>query len=192
MREEIVGLPQDIPSEAWWIRVMDDDLTGEEQEQWREHLAGCARCQREWAAFAAADAALRLAAPPPPLPAPFTASTVARIVRKQRLHRLATFAAGTLITVLVTLIVVTYLGSTYAALERSIGAVLSARQIVFRSLVQTLVGLLLSWKAVLPYVVAATLALYLVLMPHSVAVTATLLWLSRRRQHAVAATAVGA
>lgn len=192
MFEETVGFPQDMHGEAWWIRLMDDDLTTDEQALWREHLAGCARCQREWAALAAADAALLMVAAPPALPATFTAAAVARIVRKRRFHRLATYVAGVTIVGLVTAVLVTYLGSTYSVLERSLGAILSARHIVFQSLVQTLVGLLLSWKAVLPYVVGATLALYLALMPHGVLVTATLLWLSRRRQQQPSAATVGA
>ncbi len=186
MSEEMAGAPQDMHREAWWLRLMDDDLTADEREQWREHLAGCARCQRELAALAAADAALMMVSAAPPLPAAFTVATVARIAKKQRHHRLVTYAAGATITGLVTVVILTCLGSTYSVLERSIGAILSARHILFHSLVQTLLALLLGWKAILPYVVGVTLALYLALMPHGVLVTAVVLWLSRRRRLLVA------
>ena len=189
MLENNVGSLQELHSEAWWIRLMDDDLTAAELAQWNGHLRGCESCQREWAALAAADEVLEMAAVAMPLPAAFTEATVARIVRKQRLQRSVTYAAGTVIVGLVAVVVVTFLGSAYSALTSCIGAALSARHIVFQSLLQTSVGLLLSWKALLPYLVGSTLALYLVLMPQGVLVTAALFWLSRRRQHA--AVAVG-
>jgi anti-sigma factor RsiW len=189
MYEEIAESPQEMHGEEWWIRLMDDDLSADEREQWNRHLGGCSSCQREWAALLAADEALAMVPAAPALPETFTAATVARIVRRQRLQRLATLAAGVAITALVTLVVVGVLGAAYMALDRSVGAVLSARQIVFGSLVQTFVGLLLSWKALLPYIVGTTLVLYLALMPQGVLVTATLLWLTRRRRHAAARAA---
>jgi anti-sigma factor RsiW len=183
-------------SESWWIRLMDDDLTSGEREQWNQHLWGCEWCQREWAALSAADEVLEMAAVamPPlaimPLSAAFTEATVARVVRKQRFQRLVTYVAGAFIIGLVAWVVVTLLGATYSALLSYISAVLSARHIVFQSLLQTSVGLLLSWKVALPYLVGGTLALYLVLMPHGVLVTAALFWLSRRRLSAAVAVGV--
>ncbi len=190
MYDEEAMSPQDFHSEGWWIRLMDDDLTAEERARWDEHLRGCARCQREWEAMAIVDMALAMAPPVPTLPLEFTAATVERIARKQRTRRLLTTLGGIAVVGLVSLVIALSLGSTWMALDRTIGALLSARQIVFRSLVQTLVGLVLSWKAVLPYVVGGTIALYLVLMPHGVLVTAALYWFLRRNR--VATVGAGA
>lgn len=182
--------PQDPHSEAWWIRLLDGELTADERARWDAHLQGCARCQREWEALAIVDLTLGMAPPVPSLPPQFTAATVERIVRKQRTQRLASYLGGAVIVALVSLVIAVSLGSTYVALDRTIGALLSARQIVFRSLVQTLVGLVLSWKALLPYMIGGTIALYLVLMPHGVLVTAALYWFSRRGRAVTAGAGV--
>ncbi len=161
---------------------MEGALSPDEQEAWDRHLLGCVQCQREWAALASVDEFLRLAPAPPPLSRDFTAVTVERIAQKQRLRRLLSFIAGTLIVAVVAVVVFAALGYAYTSMERGIGAVIFARQILFQSLVHTLVGLIVSWKAALPFIVGATVAVYLVMMPNGLLVTAALFWLSRGRR----------
>lgn len=185
MYDEEATPPQDLHSEAWWVRLMDDDLTAEERARWDVHLWGCTRCQREWEAMAMVDMALGMAPPVPTLPPEFTAATVERIVRIQRSRRLLTIMGGIAVVGLVSLVIALSLGSVWIALDRTIGALLSARQVVFQSLVQTLVGLVLSWKALLPYIVGGTVVLYLMLMPHGVLITAALYWFGQRSRVAM-------
>ncbi len=181
MPEETKGISQDMHSEEWWVRVMENALSPDEQEAWDRHLSTCVQCQREWAALASVDEFLRLAPAPPPLPRDFTLVTVQRIAEKQRLRRLLSFIAGTLIVAVVAVVVFAVVGYAYTSMERGIGAVISARQILFQSLVHSLVGLILTWKAALPFIVGVTVAVYLVIMPNGMLVTAALFWLSRRR-----------
>jgi hypothetical protein len=187
MREDLqIPLP-DMHSEAWWMRLMDDDLSPREEQLWQAHLEACESCRREWAAWIQADALMRVVPTPPPVPEGFTTRTVQQIVQKQRLRRLLTFLAGALIVAAVSLIVFSFVGSADASLERGLGAVISARQVLFRSLVQTLVSLLLRWKTLLPFVVGTMLCAYVLAMPNGLIVTMGLVWLSRRRQLVTAA-----
>jgi hypothetical protein len=169
-------------SEAWWIRVMDDELTLDEERRWEAHLATCLSCQQDLDALLTVDDVLRLAPAPPPLGPDFTVTTVERISRTQRWRRLLGFIAGAFIVALVSALVLAYVGSTYASLESGLGVVISARQLLFRSLVQTLVGLVLSWKAALPFIVGVTFLTYILVMPNSVLVTLGVLWISRQRR----------
>lgn len=182
-------VPPDMHSEAWWIRLLDDHLTSEERVVWEAHLAQCQRCQEEWAAMTQVDAVLRQAPAPPPLPPAFTQATVARAMRRRRTQRWLSILGGLLIVGLVSALVFTLVGSTYAALERGFVVVLSARQMLFRSLVHAFVGLIVTWKTVLPFVIGIALVAYLLLMPNGLMVTFGLLWLSRRRRQAVLASA---
>lgn len=175
---------EDMHNETWWIRLLDGDLTYEEQRRWEAHLSTCLTCQRKWAAHRRLDELMRAVPEPPPLSAQFTEATVNIIHRRQRLRRLLSFLGGGLIVVLVSVLVFAYVGAAYAALEHSLGVVLSARQILFRSLIQTWVGLIVSWKSILPFVIGLTVVTYLLIMPNGVMVTLGLLWLSRRRRPA--------
>jgi predicted anti-sigma-YlaC factor YlaD len=182
MPEKSKGIVQDMHSEAWWIHLMEDALSPKEQAAWEEHLQQCAQCRSEWAALASVDEFLRGAPEPPPLPRDFTAVTVQRIAQKQRLRRLLSFIAGTLIVAAVAVLVFAAMGTVFASLERGIGAVVAARQILFQSLVHTLVGLILTWKAVLPFAVGLTVIVYMLIMPNGMLVTAAFVWLHRRRR----------
>jgi anti-sigma factor RsiW len=176
-------------SEAWWIRLLDGDLTSEERLRWEAHLSKCLACRQEWAALIRLDDVMRVAPEPPRLSEQFTDTTVDIVRRKQRLRRLLSFLGGGLIVALVSVLVFAYIGSAYAALEHSLGVVISARQILFRSLIQTWVGLIVSWKAILPFVIGLTVVTYLLIMPNGVLVTFGLLWLSRRKRAISSASA---
>ncbi|MGC9521056.1 MAG: anti-sigma factor family protein [Anaerolineae bacterium] len=169
-------------SDRWWAHLLADDLTAEERADWEAHLRSCRRCQEMWQRFRHVDDVLRQAPAPPELSVGFTARTVHKIAQRQRLRRLLSFLAGILIVTLVSLVVFSYLGAAYASLERGFSAVISARQVLFRSLVRTFVGLLLSWRAIMPYLVGLALVTYLLVMPNGALVTIGLLWLSRRRR----------
>ena len=169
-------------SEAWWVRLMDGALTFAEQQVWEAHLDGCARCRQEWEMLTAVDLCLAAAPVLPELSPDFTAETVRRVVQRQRMRKLLSAIVGTLIVVGVTALILHYLGAAYAALEWGISAVLSSRRMLFRSLMQILVELMLSWRAALPFIAGFALLLYLIIMPNGILVTAALLWLSRRRR----------
>jgi anti-sigma factor RsiW len=183
--------PPDMHSESWWIRLLDDHLTGEERELWEAHLAHCRRCQEEWAALSQVDAFLRQAPAPPPLQPSFTQTTVARAAQQQRKQRWLSILGGVLIVGLVSALVFALVGSAYAALERGVSVVLSARQILFRSFVHTFVGLVVTWRTVLPFIIGIALVAYLLLMPNGLMVTFGILWLSRRNRQTVPARAAG-
>jgi hypothetical protein len=169
-------------SEAWWVRLMDGALTPEEQEAWEAHVGRCTHCRQEWEMLTAVD--LVLAVPPalPELSPDFTVNTVKRVLQRQQLRKLLSTIVGLLIVAGVTVLIFRYLGAAYTALEWAISAVLSARQMLFRSLVHTLVALILSWKAVLPFIGGIGLLFCLIAVPNGMLVTVTLLWLSRRRR----------
>jgi hypothetical protein len=169
-------------SEAWWIRLMDDALTPEERLEWEIHLQGCVRCQQEWEMLTVVDRYLVAAPPVPELPPSFTVDTVVCIQRRQRLRKAMSAIAGTLIVVGVTVLVFSYVGAAYSALEWALGAVLSARQMLFRSLMQTFVGLVLGWRAALPYIGGITALIFLLMIPNTALVGGALLWLARRRR----------
>ena len=41
MPEKLKMPSQDMHSEAWWIRVLDDELTPDEEVRWGAHLLEC-------------------------------------------------------------------------------------------------------------------------------------------------------
>ncbi len=170
--------------EAWWVRLMDGALTDEERRAWQAHLGHCPDCRREWSMVSAVEEALLSAPAPPRLSPDFTIVTTQRILQRQRRRRLLSALVGTLIVVAITAVILRYLGAAYMAVESTVSAVLAARQMLFRSLMHILVGLMVSWRAVLPFVAGLTLLVYLIVMPNGLMVTAALLWLSRRRRDA--------
>lgn len=184
---EITQPVLDMHSEAWWIRLLDDDLTDAERVRWRTHLQQCARCQTEWAALASVDSLLRSAAAPPALPLGFAAVTVERVLQQQRLSKMLKFLAGTLIVTLVAGLVFTCVGSALGALEQSLSAVVAARQVLFRSVVQTFLALFFGWRAMLPFVLGLLAVAYILLMPNGLMMTAALIWLSGRKRAAASA-----
>ena len=170
--------------EAWWVRLVDGALTDEERRAWQAHLVHCSDCRREWAMVSAVEEALLSAPAPPRLSPDFTIVTTQRILQRQRRRRMLSALVGTLIVVAITAVILRYLGAAYMAVESTVSAVLAARQMLFRSLMHTLVGLMVSWRAILPFVAGLMLLVYLIVMPNGLMVTAALLWLSRRRRDA--------
>ena len=130
----------------------------------------------------AVDAYLAAAPPLPELSPDFAATTAQRILQRQRMRKYLSAVVGTVIVVGITALVFSYLGAAYEALEWGISAVISARQMLFRSLMQTLVGLMLSWRAALPFIAGLAVLVYLMMMPNGLLVTVALLWLSRHRR----------
>ena len=169
-------------SEAWWIRLMDDELTAVERIRWEAHLAQCPRCQKEWEAVAYVDDLLRFAPAPQALPVEFTWATVDRIMQRQRLRRLLTFLAGAAIVTLVAVLVFVCMGSALSVVERGLGTVVAARQMLFRSVMQVVLTLFFGWRSILPFVLGLLALGYLVLMPNGFLVTAALIWLSGHKR----------
>jgi anti-sigma factor RsiW len=183
--------PPDMHSESWWIRLLDDHLTSAERELWEAHLVTCSRCQVELAALTQLDTVLRQAPEPPQVRLAFTATTVARVVRRQRVQRWQSLLGGFFIVGLVSMLVFLLVGSAYATFEQSFNVVFAARQLLIRSLVQTLVGLVVTWRTFLPFMTGVALFAYLLLMPNGLMVTFGLLWLSQRKRRAALALASG-
>jgi len=153
-------LVETMHTEAWWIRVLDHELTPAEQRQWEAHLQACEACRSEWAALAAVDQRLREGSIPL-APAGLGGEVVARALRAQRRLRLLRYAVG--------------------------------GRLLIRPLVQVAMALVLEWKTLLPYILALTALICLLVMLHGVLVTLMLLWLAQRRGSvgALGASALG-
>ncbi|MBN1248296.1 MAG: hypothetical protein JXC32_11605 [Anaerolineae bacterium] len=182
--------PQDMHSEAWWIRVLDDDLTEAERLRWEVHLETCAACREEWAMLSRVDAFLAGVPTPPALSPDFTATTVQVIVHKQRWRRYLSFLAGLLVVVVVAVSAFGLMGSALASFEQGIGAIVSARGALFHSLVQTLLALIVRWRSALPFIVGASVLAYALMMPNGLLMTFAIVWLSSRRRTQAASGAL--
>ena len=172
----------DMHSDAWWMRAFEGELSRAEEEEWQAHLVQCQSCRREWEAMTQVDMVLRTASPPPLLPEGFTARTVTTITRKQKLRHMLRFVAGFLIFVLVAWIGFSYFDSTLASLIRAVTAVISGRQILFAAFVRTLVGLVVTAKALVPLMFGVAGAILLLMTPNSVLATVMVVWFSRRKR----------
>jgi len=179
-------------SEAWWIRALDHELTPAEQRQWEAHLQACEACRSEWAALAAVDRRLREGSIPL-APAGLGGEVVARALRAQRRLRLLRYAVGGMLVMMVGLILLSVLGVTLAEIGREVAVLVSARRLLIRPLVQVAMALVLEWKTLLPYILALTALICLLVMLHGVLVTLMLLWLAQRRGSvgALGASALG-
>jgi anti-sigma factor RsiW len=173
---------RDMHSDAWWIRVMDGDLTVAERLQWEAHLQTCERCRNEWAALSRVDAFLLDAPAPPALSPDFTAATVQMIVYKQRWRRYLSFLAGLLIVVVVTALFFGLMGPTLTSLGQGMRAIVSARQALFHSLVQTMLALIVRWRTALPFILGASVLAYALMMPNGLLMTVAIVWLSGHRR----------
>jgi len=182
MPEKLKKPSQDMHSEVWWIRVLDDELTPAEQVRWDAHLMVCESCRLELSALTRADTFLEQAPPVPTLAPDFTATTVQMITHRQRWRRLLGFIAGALIVGVASLLVAGVVDSFFLSFEQGIGAVYSARDVLFRSLVQTGLALLVRWRSMIPYVLGVVLLAYAVVMPNGLLMTFAFVWLSSRRR----------
>ena len=185
-------LVETMHSEAWWIRVLDHELTPAEQRQWEAHLQACEACRSEWAALAVVDQRLREGSIPL-APAGLGGEVVARALRAQRRLRLLRYAVGGMLVMMVGLILLSVLGVTLAEIGREVAVLVSARRLLIRPLVQVAMALVLEWKTLLPYILALTALICLLVMLHGVLVTLMLLWLAQRRGSvgALGASALG-
>lgn len=178
----------DLHSDAWWMRAFEGELSAQESLLWEAHLQQCEKCRVEWDAIMRVDMLLRTAPPPPSVAESFAVQTAVRVVQKQRLRRLLSFWATSLLVVLVSWIVLGFLGSTYSSLGRVVGFVISGRQVLFGSLMRTLVSLFVSWKTVLPGVLALVGTAFLLLMPNGILATLLIFWFARRQTVPVTVT----
>lgn len=172
----------DMHSDAWWMRVLESELTPEEERQWHAHLELCQTCRREWEALERIDTLMRTATPPPALPPNFATHTVKLIARKQKRRRLVSFLAGLLIFTLVAWIGLAYFDTTLASLVRAANAIIFSRQILFAALVHTLTELAIAIKALLPLMLGITGAALLLITPNGAIATTAILWYVRKRR----------
>lgn len=168
--------------EAWQIRAMEGNLSATEQRQWEAHLERCETCRQMSEAMAAVDHMLRTAPPPLPLPDNFTQATMARLQRQQQRQRWLVILASMLIIAIVVWLGGSALTSALASLSRATRILIAGRQALINALMRTLVGLMISWRAFLPFVAALAALTGLWLMPNSVLATLTVLWISKQRQ----------
>ncbi len=186
MRNPIQSPNLDWHSEEWWLRAFEDDLTAQEAHLWEEHLGQCAECRLEWDALHQVDTILRTAPPPPVLNVNFTAQTVTQVTQKQHLRILLSFLGSAFIIILVSWSVLSFLGNAYVSVGHTLHVVFTERQMLFSSLVQTLLALITSWKMILPFLLGLAGLSFLLLMPNSMLATLLFLWLSRRKPAALA------
>jgi len=182
MPEKLKMPSQELHSEAWWIRVLDDELTPDEEVRWGAHLLECESCRQELAALARVDLFLSQVPAPPALPADFTDRTVQMIARRQRWRRMLSFLAGSLVVTVASLLVAGVADSMFSSFEQGVGLMFSARALLFHSFVQTVLALLVSWRTILPYLVGTALVAYALVMPNGLLMTFAIVWLSSRRR----------
>ncbi len=182
--------------DAWWVRALEGALTPEQQRRWEAHLQTCDRCRLEWEAIQQVDLWLdevkteAQTLSPPALSPAFTDQTVKRIRQRQRLRRLLSFLAGTLIVALVSVLVLGQVSSVVVSLEHGLSAALTARQALFNSFVSIVVNVIAAWKAALPFLVGFALLTFLLLMPNGLIATLVVFWLAKRRETAPAYASV--
>ncbi|MCJ7549638.1 MAG: hypothetical protein MUQ30_08145 [Anaerolineae bacterium] len=182
MPEKLKMPSQDMHTEAWWIRVLDDELTRDEAVRWGAHLLECVSCRQELAALTRVDLFLSQASVPPALPADFTDRTVQMIARRQRWRRMLSFLAGSLVVAAASLLVAGVADSMFASFGQGVGVMFSARGMLFHSFVQTMLALLVRWRTMLPYMVGTALVAYALVMPNGLLMTFAIVWLSSRRR----------
>ena len=170
-----------IHSEAWQMRAMEGTLSATEEIQWAAHLEHCDGCRRMSEAMAAVDHMLRTAPPPPPLAADFTQATMTRLRRQQQRQRGLVIFASVLIVAIGVWLGGSALTSALASLSRTARILIAGRQALINALMQTLVGLMVSWRAFWPFVAALAGIAALWLMPNSILATLTVFWLSKQR-----------
>jgi len=178
------GVWVEMHEDAWWMKVLDDALSPEEEAAWKAHLQVCARCRAEWGALAQVDMLLSVAPVAPLLPEAFTEETVSKILSAQRRRRWWAYLAGTLVVVLVGAGAYLFMGSALASVERGLAAVLGSRQMLFWSLLRVAVSLVTAWGSVLPYLLAMMAVGLLLVMPNGLLATFAVFWLSRHRHMA--------
>jgi predicted anti-sigma-YlaC factor YlaD len=169
-------------NETWFMRATEGDLSAEEMRQWEAHLERCDACRQMSEAMAAVDHMLRTAPPPPTLPDDFTQATMARLQRQQQRQRWLVIFASILIIAIIVWLGGSALTSALASLSRTAHILIVGRDTIINALMRTTIGLMVSWRAFLPFVVMLAAIAGLWLMPNSVLATLTMLWISKRRQ----------
>ncbi len=172
----------ELHSDAWWMRVYEDDLSPSEEQMWQAHLSECETCRLEWGAMSELETLLHSAPQSPPLPVDFTERTVAKVQRQRRIRWFLSFIAALLIITLVTVVEIALFGSAIASVDRGVTVVLSGRQLLFGALMRTLLSLFVSWKTVVPMVLALCAVGLAITMPNGILATGAFIWLSRRRR----------
>lgn len=170
----------DMHSEAWWIKVLDGDLTPPEKALWEQHLSECSACQVEWAALAQLEMVLRVAPAPAP-PADLAAKTTARAVLMCRQRRLWMLLGISFLTVLLGAGVVVALGTAYWDFNRLLAAMVFSKDMLLQVLMRTLVGLMLAGRSFSPLLLALAAGLLFLFMPHGVLATVAVVMVRRQR-----------
>lgn len=182
MPEKLRMSSRDMHTEAWWIRVLDDELTPDEGLRWKAHLLTCESCRQELAALTRLDVFLSRAPAPPALPADFTDTTVQMIANKQRWRRMLGFLAGSLGVAAASLLIAGVAGSMLSSFGQGVGVMYTAREVLLHSVVQTVLALLVRWRTILPYMVGTALVGYVFAMPNGLLMTFAFVWLSSPRR----------
>ena len=168
-------------SEDWWIRALDGTLSPEEAHAWRQHLALCSKCYREWQALTQVDWLLRTAPPPPQISEGFTVRTMQRLEHKQRQRRLLNSLGGLVIVFVVTLVTLNYFGMAFGQLDQLFSVLWAGRGILLEPLLRLVTGCLVAGRRILPIALGLAGALLLLMMPNGILATYAVVLLSRRR-----------
>ena len=177
----------DMHSDEWWMRVFEGTLSAQESRLWAAHLAECLHCRLEWEALQAVEQILLTAPPPPELDMAFATQTATRVMQKQRLRQLLHFLGNIFVVMLVSWVVLHFLGTTYVSLERALSVIFLGRQVLFGSLIRTLLALMTSWKTILPFMLFSVGTIFMLMMPNGMLATLFIFWISRRRTKMVEA-----
>lgn len=168
-------------SDSWWERVLDGELTCAEELVWQAHLAECSVCRYELSSMMQVDTMLRTGLPAPQLSPEFKMKTVNRIDRQFRLRRWLNSIASIFLITLVTWFVLGSMNGAFDTVSRAVNALIAGREVLWGSLVRTALGLLVTWKAMLPLIVGWTLLSFLLLVPNGLMATLAVFWFSRRK-----------
>jgi hypothetical protein len=169
-------------SDAWWMRVCDEELTPEEDCKWEEHLATCEDCQQEWEAMQRLNMLMLQKPPVPSLSPDFTANTLQLIIKQQHKRRILSFIAGGAIVIAVSLLILFAFERAIQTFDQYLSVIYSARYVLFSSLMQIVFGVIEEWRMLLPFFIGLTILLFMWLMPNSALVTFAIMWYSRRQR----------
>lgn len=168
-------------SDAWWMRVLDDELTSEEQRAWERHLARCARCRLEWDALVDMDR-LFAATPVPPSPPEFVVKTAAKVERAAWRRRLAGLLGGLFIVAVLIVVEILAFNAIFSGVTRVGGTLFASRDLLFQAWMRIWVSFIALGDATLPLMCIVLAAALLLIAPNGILATLTFLLVQRQRR----------
>jgi hypothetical protein len=169
-------------SDAWWMKVYNHALTSEETRKWELHMVHCEKCRQEWEAARRLEYLLKYPPETPSLSPEFSLQTYQRAIKRLRFRRILSLLIGGLIVTAISLGILFAFSSAFVTLEQYAGVIFSARYMLFSSFVQVVLGLIESWRMLLPFCIGLTILIFVLLMPNSAFVTFAVIWYARKQR----------